>query len=168
MQGDDLVNLAKKNANKENKRNLVKQALEKYALALKDLDVAINLDPQYQPARRHRGNVIVAVYRARRSVDMPVNDILDKAIADLTIAAALDFNSVTAANSLGEAYLLKGRYSEAVTHFTRAIQLNPTYASSYNGRCQARAKQNEWTLARSNANSAAARNSDFAEKHCLR
>lgn len=150
------------------KRAEVRVALDKYRLALDDLDVAIKLNPQYQPARRHRGNTIVAVYRARQSVGMPVNNILDDAIADLSIAGALDIKSATAANSLGEAYLLKGRYIEAITHFTRAIDIDKNHAASaYDGRCQARAKLKQWALARADANSAAALDHDFAASTCL-
>jgi len=167
MQGDELAKTAEKLSDSDRRRAVVKQALEKYDLAFQDLDVAIKLDPEYQPARRHRGNTIVSVYRARRSVGMPVNNILDAAIEDLRMAAALDMNSVTAANALGEAFLLKGRYVEAITHFNRAIDINQNYAAAYHGRCQARVKRNEWALAKADADAAAARNGDLAGKTCL-
>jgi Tfp pilus assembly protein PilF len=167
MQGNDLAKEAARLPVNDRKRDFVTQALQKYKVALDDLDKAIDLDPTYQPARRHRGNVIVAVYRVRQSVGMQVNDILDKAIADLKIAAELDIKSPTAAISLGDAYLLKGRYRDAITHFNRAIEINPRYAAAYHGRCQAWARLNEWARARADADAAAARDDAMAGRTCL-
>ena len=167
MQGNDLAKEAEKLALNDKKRDAIRQALQKYKLAFDDFDKAIALDPSYQPARRHRGNAIVAVYRARRSVGMEVNDILDKAIADLKIAAELDIKSPAAAISLGDAYLLKGRYQEAITHFDRAININPKYAAAYHGRCQAWLKLNDWARARADADAAAARDDAWAGRTCL-
>lgn len=98
---------------------------------------------------------------------MEVNDILDKAIADLKIAAELDIKSPAAATSLGDAYLLRGRYQEAITSFDRAINLNANYSAAYHGRCQARAKLNDWARARADADAAAAKDDTWGGRTCL-
>ena len=78
-----------------------------YREGFPDLDMAIRLDPSYAPVRRHRGNTIVATYKALRDLGQPTNDILDRAIDDLKDAVKLDPTSKTNANALREARLLK-------------------------------------------------------------
>jgi tetratricopeptide (TPR) repeat protein len=89
-------------------------ALVAYRQAFPDLDIAIRLDPTYAPVRRHRGNTIVATYKALRALGQPTNDILDRAIDDLKDAVKLDPTSKTNANALGEAYLVKKRDAQQV------------------------------------------------------
>jgi Caspase domain len=84
-----------------------RDAYEAYRKGFPDLDMAIQLDPSYAPVRRHRGNTIVATYKALRALGQPTNDILDRAIDDLKDAVELDPTSKTNANALGEAYLVK-------------------------------------------------------------
>jgi hypothetical protein len=69
--------------------------------------MAIQLDPSYAPVRRHRGNTIVATYKALRALGRPTNDILDRAIDDLKDAVKLDPTSKANTNALREAQLLK-------------------------------------------------------------
>ena len=84
-----------------------KSALRAYQQGFPDLDVAIKLDPSYAPVRRHRGNMNVAMYNARRASRLPTNDILDRAIDDLKYAERLDPTSEANSRALEEAYRLK-------------------------------------------------------------
>jgi tetratricopeptide (TPR) repeat protein len=93
-----------------------RNALAAYSEGFPDLDMAIRLDPSYAPARRHRGNTIVATYKARRALGQPTNDIIDRAIDDLKDAVKLDPTSKTNANALGEAYLVKWNQRDAQVH----------------------------------------------------
>jgi tetratricopeptide (TPR) repeat protein len=93
-----------------------RNALVAYRQGLPDLDMAIRLDPSYAPVRRHRGNTSVAMYKARRALGQPTNDILDRAIDDLKVAVKLDPTSKTNANALGEAYLVKWHQRDAQVH----------------------------------------------------
>ena len=67
-----------------------KSALRAYQQGFPDLDEAIKLDPSYAPVRRHRGNMNVAMYNARRASRLPTNDILDRAIDDLSLSMPRD------------------------------------------------------------------------------
>jgi hypothetical protein len=93
-----------------------RSALEAYRQGFADLDEAIQLDPSYAPVRRHRGNTIVATYKALRTLGQPTNDIIDRAIDDLKDAVKLDPTSKTNANALGEAYLVKWNKRDAQVH----------------------------------------------------
>jgi tetratricopeptide (TPR) repeat protein len=93
-----------------------RNALVAYREGFPDLDMAIRLDPSYAPVRRHRGNTIVATYKALRALGQPTNDILDRAIDDLKDAVKLDPTSKTNANALGEAYLVKWHQRDAQVH----------------------------------------------------
>jgi tetratricopeptide (TPR) repeat protein len=93
-----------------------RNALAAYREGFPDLDIAIRLDPSYAPVRRHRGNTIVASYKALRALGQPTNDILDSAIDDLKDAVKLDPTSKTNANALGEAYLVKWHQRDAQVH----------------------------------------------------
>ena len=84
-----------------------RDAYEAYRKGLPDLDMAIQLDPSYAPVRRHRGNMMVATYNARRASRLPTNDILDRAIDDLKYAERLDPTSEANSRALEEAYRLK-------------------------------------------------------------
>jgi len=169
IQGDERKDEALKiNGRNDKKIALVNAAIEMYAKALIDLDRAIDLDPLYSPARRHRGNTIVAVYVARKSVGRVVNDILDKAILDLKTSASLDPKSKTAAHDLGVAYNYKGHYRLAIEAFNKAIQLNPKYAAPYAGRCSAWVMLGEIAKAKADATIAADLDDEQEEKTCLK
>ena len=91
-------------------------AIQAYRQGFHDLDVAIKLDPSYAAVRRHRGNTIVATYKALLALRQPTNDILDRAIDDLKDAVKLDPTSKANANALGEAYLVKWNQRDAQVH----------------------------------------------------
>jgi Caspase domain len=82
-------------------------ALRAYQQGFPDLAMAIKLDPSYAPVRRHRGNMMVATYNARRASRLPTNDILDRAIDDLKDAERLDPTSEANRHALEEAHRLK-------------------------------------------------------------
>src|SRR5262249_51555961 len=122
----------------------------------------------YAPARRHRGNAIVAVYVARKALGRPVNDILSRAISDLETAVSLDTKSKAAVNDLGVALNYKGEYRQAIASFTRAIQLNPKYAAPYAGRCRAFVMLGELAKARADATIAADLDDEQEDRSCLK
>ena len=67
----------------------------------------MRLDQSYAPVRRHRGNAIVATYKALRALRQPTNDIIDRDIDDLKDAVKLDPTSKANSHALEEAYLVK-------------------------------------------------------------
>jgi len=141
-------------------------SLSAYREGFPDLDEAIRLDPNYAPVRRHRGNMIVATYKALRALKKPVNDTLDRAITDLEDAVRLN-PSKTNINALGEAYLLKGSYNLAIKTFTNAIAKDATYAAPYDGMCMAYRMLGHQTEAGRFAREAAQRDSDLRSQSCL-
>jgi tetratricopeptide (TPR) repeat protein len=96
-----------------------------YLKGFPDLDEAIKLDPNYAPVRRHRGNMIVATYKALQALRQPTNDILDRAIDDLKDAVRLDPTSEANSHALKEAYrvkeayLVKPSYPPAIKNFNK-------------------------------------------------
>jgi len=139
-------------------------ALVAYRQGLPDLDTAIQLDPSYAPVRRHRGNTIVAAYRALKALGKPTNDVVDRAIEDFRAAVKLDPTSKISANALGEAYLIKRSYHSAIESFNEAIGRDPKYAAPYSGLCVAYRMLGHLAEARKNAQLAADRDSDLRSK----
>lgn len=142
-------------------------ALLAYREGLIDLDRAIRLDPTYAPVRRHRGNALVATYKVLRALGEPTNDILNGAINDLNDAVKLDPMSKSNANALGEAYLLKGAYRDAIDSFNKAIARDSSYAAPYSGICTAYRMLGDLDEARRYAKLAADRDRDLRSKPCL-
>jgi len=97
----------------------------------------------------------------------PTNDILNKAIDDLKVATKLDPTSKTSQNSLGDAYLLKGLYQEAIKSFSAAIERDSTYAAPYSGICSAYALMGDRSRAENYARLAASHDADLRQKKCL-
>jgi tetratricopeptide (TPR) repeat protein len=143
-------------------------ALVHYRQGFPDFDRAIRLDPSYAPVRRHRGNTIVATYRALKALGKPTNDILDRAVDDLKDAITLDPTSKTNANALGEAYLIRRSYRSAIQSFNQAIQRDSSYAAPYAGLCVAYRMLGDWETARRYAQLAADRDDELESKLCLR
>ena len=142
-------------------------ALTTYRQSFADLDRSIRLDPSYAPVRRHRGQTIVATYRALKALGKPTNDIIDRAIDDFKDAIKLDPTSKTNANALGQAYLIKGAYQTAIESFNKAIEHDRSYAAPYAGLCMAYRMKGNLDEARKNAQLAADRDSDLKSKSCL-
>lgn len=143
------------------------EALAAYRAGFPDLDRAVQLDPSDATGRRHRGNTIVATYKALQALHRPVNDILDRAIDDLRAAVTLDPTSKINVNALGQAYLLKGQYGLAIATFADAIAKDRSYAAPYDGTCVAYRMLGRQADARAYAKSAAARDSDLRSMSCL-
>jgi Tfp pilus assembly protein PilF len=142
-------------------------ALAAYRTGFSDFDRAIQVDPSYAPVRRHRGNTIVATYKALRALGKPTNDILDRALDDLQAATKLDPTSKTNANALGEAYLVKGSYRAAIDSFKKAIELDRSFAAPYAGICSAYKRLGEDTAAIKYAQLAADHDRDLVSRQCL-
>ena len=149
------------------KQRDTKTALDMYREAFVHLDRAIEADGEYAPAFRHRGNTILATYRALRALRRPVNDILDKAVEDFKAAMDIDPDSKTNANALGRVLLLKGNYQEALARFRRAIEIDPTYAAPYAGSCIAYRLLGNMSSARTYAKEAAKRDDALEARQCL-
>jgi Tfp pilus assembly protein PilF len=141
-------------------------SLDSYRKGLADLDVAIRLDPQYAPSRRHRGNTNVAIYKALKEMGKPTGDFLNRGIQDLEGAVGLS-ESKTNANALGEAYLIRGSYVKAIESFNNAIARDRSYAAPYSGICLAYRMQDDLNTAREYARKAAARDDGLKSWPCL-
>jgi tetratricopeptide (TPR) repeat protein len=141
-------------------------AIIPYRQGLADLDVAIKLDPQYAPARRHRGNTNVAIYKALKEIGKPTGDFLNRGIQDLEGAVGLN-GSKTNENALGEAYLIKGSYDKAIVSFNNAIARDRSYAAPYSGLCLAYRMQDDLSTAREYAKRAAARDDGLKSWPCF-
>jgi tetratricopeptide (TPR) repeat protein len=141
-------------------------SLEAYRMALPDLDRAIQLDPTYAPARRHRGNTVLAVHNALKALKKPTNDLINNAIDDLKAAVQLDSTKANN-NALGEAYLIKGSYDSAIASFNKAIALDPSFAAPYSGLCFAHRMLGQWDSAYKNAQFAASRDDALRTRPCL-
>lgn len=168
MQANDQVDHARRKRAPAERDAAVAAALRLYGDAFRLYDRAILTDAQYAPVRRHRGNAIVAVYKARRLAGMSVPaDILDRAIEDFRTAAELDPTSKTNANALGDALLLVQRPRDAIVWFDRAIALDRSYAAPYDGLCRAFIQLNDFGTARGNARKAAQRDDAMRGMECL-
>jgi tetratricopeptide (TPR) repeat protein len=97
-------------------------AYEAYRQGFPDLDEAIKLDPSYAPVRRHRGNTIVATYKALKALRRPTNDILDRAIDDLKDAVRLDPTSEANSHALEEVYRVKREASRVKPSYKPPIE----------------------------------------------
>jgi len=145
----------------------VQQGLTAYRAGFPDFDLAIKLDPNYAPVRRHRGNTIIATYKALKALGKPTNGILDRAIDDLKAAVTLDPASKANANALGEGYLVKGSYDLAIESFKNAIQRDKTYAAPYSGLCTAYKLAGNLSEANRYAKLAAELDDGLKSKPCL-
>ena len=122
-----------------NNKGLLETAVKTYAAAFPDLDKAIELDPTYAPAFRHRGTVVMAIFHSRKAQGKTdvLASLAARAVGDLKKAVDLDPKSKTSIHALGEAYVAKGDYKEAIRQFDQATGLDSTYAAPYQGRCEA-------------------------------
>ena len=184
MEGESLRERAEASGAPETRNALLDSAIKAYAKAFDDLDLVIGreaedtpvrrerisgLDPQYSPAWRHRGRVILGLYYARKLLKKPgLSDTLKRAIADLEQAVRLDPRSKFAANYLGEAYNLAGEHGKAVDVFSRAIDIDKKYISPYAGRCEAYRKLGNNAAALADGRIAARGDDSPQSKACLR
>ena len=86
--------------------------------AITEFQKAVQLDPNYVPARQNLGH---AYDRQGRS---------EEAMAQYRKAAELDPKSSVVYNNLGVLYDKKGLYDEAIGEFEKALQINPGDATA--------------------------------------
>jgi hypothetical protein len=143
------------------------ESLAMFRAGFEDLDAAIQIEPAYPNSYRHRGNMIVATWKALKKTNQRTNDILDKAVSDLQNAVRLDPTSMSSAYYLGEAYNLKGDYASAISWFNKALEINPKFVAPHAGICFAKRMTGDMLGAQSEAEYAAKRDSDQANRSCL-
>lgn len=146
------------------------EALTFFRAGFPDLDAAIALERTYPNSYRHRGNMIMATWKALKKTGQRTNQILDKAIEDLENAARLDPNSMTNAYFLGESYNLRGRpgdYDTAIRWFRRALEIRPKFVAPHSGLCYAYRMKGDLASARQAAAIAAKGDSNQQDQSCL-
>lgn len=146
------------------------EALTMFRAGFPDFDTAIRLESTYPNSYRHRGNMIVATWKALKVTGQRTNEILDRAIEDLTNAALLDPKSETSAYFLGEAYNLRGKrgdYDSALYWFKKALEIRPKFVAPYSGTCYALRMKGDIVGARNAARRAARGDSNQADMGCL-
>ena len=102
--------------------------LGNYEKAIRELDQALRMNPNYANAYYNRGS-------AKRNLGQH-----SAAIADYDEAIRLDPNDANAYFNRGHAKGELGRHPAAITDYDEAIRLNPNYAHAYFGRGLARSK----------------------------
>jgi len=93
-----------------------------HAAAIRDLDEAIRLEPEYAAGYRMRA----VAYRQKGDYD--------RAIRDFDEAIRLKPDYAEAYGARGEAYRQKGDYDRAIRDLDEAIRLKPDYAWAYGAR----------------------------------
>ncbi len=126
--------------------------------ALRDLDKAIELNPEYTLAFYNRGRVYTRQDKrdlaladfdaALRTNPKHVNSLIDRgillsrqekyedALADLNTAQSLEPENARLYNNRGIVYKNLGKWNEALEDYTKAIALNPRSASSFVNRSE--------------------------------
>ncbi len=89
--------------------------------ALKHLDEAIKLDPNFERAYHNRGGAYHRLGQYSRAAE------------DYTQAIRLKPMSITF-YARARCYLEQGMYGQAIDDYTQAIQLNPQYVDAYHNR----------------------------------
>lgn len=163
LQGDEI------RARAGNNKDLLEAAIKTYAAAFPDLDKAVDLDPTYGPVRRHRGAVIMGVYHCRKALGQtnPLPALAVRAITDFSKAVELDPKSKLSLNALGEAFVVKGDYREALRPFDQATALDATYAAPYQGRCDAYRGLGQFDRAYAEGKKSEARDNRPEARRCL-
>ena len=103
-------------------RGKAKDELGRHEEAIKDYDMAIELEPDFATAYNNRGTAKDELGRH------------EEAIKDYNKAIELEPNDATAYNNRGSAKYELGRYEEAIKDFDKAITLEPENQNFHNGR----------------------------------
>lgn len=98
-----------------------------YQKSVKHYTTALALALQHPDIYNRRG----AVYSDIAELNLPADDYLNLAIDDYTQAIRLDPQYADAYHNRGNAYRLKGAFTEAITDYEKAIQLKPDFAGAY-------------------------------------
>jgi tetratricopeptide (TPR) repeat protein len=96
--------------------------INRWDLAVKDLDRAIALDPNNARAFRERSNGYRSIGR------------LDRALADANKAVQLDPNDPKAFDNRGNVFIDDQQYDRALADFNEALRLKPDFALAYHDR----------------------------------
>jgi tetratricopeptide (TPR) repeat protein len=123
------------------------------ALALFNLNRAIELNPNYADAYINRG----VVYANQQKWDL--------ALADFTQAITFNPNFAEAYYNRGNVYEDQQKWDLALADFTQAITFNPNFAEAYNNRGLVYYKQQKWDLALVDFNKGIAINPNDAEAY---
>ncbi len=122
-----------------------------YEGAIRDLDRAISLNPNYAYAYTNRG-----VAKANLGQ-------VEEAIADYNKALELDSNLASTYNNRGVLRLNLGNRTDAMADFDAALRLNPKLLQAYNNRGKARSLQGDLSGAIQDYSEAIALNPNVAE-----
>jgi len=163
---------------------------DKHIQTIKDLNKAIELDPNNAAAYNNRGYAYYnlkeydkAIRDYDRAIELNPNDAesykdrgrayigLDeqiRAIMDFDKALELNPNNVAAYNNRGAAYDNLKEYDKAIRDYDRAIELDPTNALIYHNRGLALISLNEYTKAILDFNRAIELNPNDAEYYSFR
>ena len=125
-----------------------------YDLAIRDLDAALALKPDYPMAISNRG------------VAYENKGMHDQAIADFTRAIALKPDYPMAISNRGLVYDKKGMHDQAIADFTRVITLKPDNYEAFNSRGVAYAKKGLFENAKEDFARAIALKPDYFEGLC--
>lgn len=98
-----------------------------YDRAMKDYDLAIQLNPNFAPPYNNRG----VIYQKQGDYD--------RAIRDFDESIKLSSNYADAYANRAETYQIKHDYGRAVQDYDNAIRIDPNFKAIWNGRCWTRA-----------------------------
>ncbi len=148
------------NASLYNNRGLAYCGLEKYAKAVADYDKAIEIKPDFADAYYNRG---LAYFKKGSSYNLEPRK---KAIKDFTMAIELQPDFADAYYNRAVAYTEQihyhhkystippkfpsedmDNYNKALTDYTRALDLDPSYVLAYQGRGNLFYRHGDWDLA---------------------
>ena len=88
--------------------------------ALRHLDRAAGIKPDFAMARNNRGNVLLALGRT------------DAVLAEYRVAVGLDGGNARAQHNLGRALMGQQHWDQAILHLSEAVALEPDHAGARN------------------------------------
>lgn len=100
---------------------------ERYTSALTDLESVINIHPEFDTAHYHAGNIYLNYHRD-----------YDKAIRAYNRAINSNPDYTEAIHNRGLCYLEQSNFEQAITDFSRVIELSPNMGRPYYYRARAR------------------------------
>jgi tetratricopeptide (TPR) repeat protein len=118
------------------KRALLHHRAERWRLALRDLNRALELRPGHAAYLNNRADVLMQLGR------------LDEALRDAEQATSEDSEDAVNWITLGEIHIARGEPRHAVLALTKAVELEPTEAAAFVVRADAYLRLGEMELAR--------------------
>ena len=166
---DDFIEKFRNEAEGYFFRGTAEDNLGHHKEAIKDFDMAIELDPEdsaiynnRSATRNNLGRHKEAIKDSDKAIELdPKNSAAynnrglaknnlsrhEEAIKDLDRAIELNPNDSLAYNNRGNAKYSLGHHEEAIKDYDKAIVLNPNNANAYNGRGTAKAQLEDYTEA---------------------